>query len=156
MIESILIISKTGILRFIKIYSKNDKSLNKTELINNILINIQKSENTQIIYDFPYINNEKRKLVYKSFGGIYLVLIIDECENELASLDFINVIMKVFDEIFKGVCEIHMIVNPDKLYFIIDEMICGGIVIETNKEDIIKNYNDKIKLDDNNYKYFSN
>ena len=155
MIKIILILSKTGIIRFIKIYSLNDENLNKTELVNNILINIQKSEDTQIIYDFPYINNEKRKLVYKSFGGIYLILIIDECENELASLDFINVIMKVLDEIFKGVCEIHMIMNPDKLYFLIDEMICGGMVIETNKEDIIKNYNDKMKFDDVNYKYFS-
>ena len=40
MIESILILSKTGIIRFIKIYSTNDENLNKSELINNILINI--------------------------------------------------------------------------------------------------------------------
>ena len=67
-------------------------------------------------------------------------------ENELAILDFINVIMKIFDEVFKNVCELHLIMNPDKLYLIIDEMISGGIVIETNKDEIISNYLSKCKI----------
>ena len=88
MIECLMILSKTGIIRFLKIFS----------------------------------------------------------ENELAILDFINVIMKIFDEVFKNVCELHLIMNPDKLYLIIDEMISGGIVIETNKDEIISNYLSKCKI----------
>ena len=54
--------------------------------------------------------------------------------------------MKIFDEVFKNVCELHLIMNPDKLYLIIDEMISGGIVIETNKDEIISNYLSKCKI----------
>ena len=87
-----------------------------------------------------YYDNEIRRIAFRPFGSIFIVTICDELENELAILDFINVIMKIFDEVFKNVCELHLIMNPDKLYLIIDEMISGGIVIETNKDEIISNY----------------
>jgi hypothetical protein len=38
--------------------------------------------------------------------------------------------------------------NPEKIYLLIDEAICGGMVIETNKNEIIKNYNSKFKEDE--------
>ena len=108
---------------------------------------IRSSNDTQIIYDFPY-NNSNKKLVYRIFGGIYIVMIVDDLENELAILDFINVIMKALDEVFGGICELHIILNPEKIYLLIDEAICGGMVIETNKNEIIKNYNSKFKEDE--------
>jgi hypothetical protein len=142
-----MIISKTGILRFIKIFSENESSLNKETLLESTINYIRSSNDTQIIYDFPY-NNSNKKLVYRIFGGIYIVMIVDDLENELAILDFINVIMKALDEVFGGICELHIILNPEKIYLLIDEAICGGMVIETNKNEIIKNYNSKFKEDE--------
>ena len=147
MIECLMIISKTGILRFIKIFSENELSLNKEALLESTINYIRSSNDTQIIYDFPY-NNSNKKLVYRIFGGIYIVMIVDDLENELAILDFINVIMKALDEVFGGICELHIILNPEKIYLLIDEAICGGMVIETNKNEIIKNYNSKFKEDE--------
>ena len=82
-------------------------------------------------------------------------MILDDLENELAILDYLNVVMQVLDEIFKGVSELHLIVNPEKIYLLVDEMISAGTIIETNKLEIISNYNDKLR-DDENYKYFVN
>ena len=147
MIECLMIISKTGLLRFIKIFSENESSLNKETLLESTINYIRSSNDTQIIYDFPY-NNSNKKLVYRIFGGIYIVMIVDDLENELAILDFINVIMKALDEVFGGICELHIILNPEKIYLLIDEAICGGMVIETNKNEIIKNYNIKFKEDE--------
>ena len=147
MIECLMIIRKTGILRFIKIFSENESSLNKETLLESTINYIRSSNDTQIIYDFPY-NNSNKKLVYRIFGGIYIVMIVDDLENELAILDFINVIMKALDEVFGGICELHIILNPEKIYLLIDEAICGGMVIETNKNEIIKNYNSKFKEDE--------
>ena len=147
MIECLMIISKTGILRFIKIFSENESSLNKETLLESTINYIRSSNDTQIIYDFPY-NNSNKKLIYRIFGGIYIVMIVDDLENELAILDFINVIMKALDEVFGGICELHIILNPEKIYLLIDEAICGGMVIETNKNEIIKNYNSKFKEDE--------
>ena len=147
MIECLMIISKTGILRFIKIFSENESSLNKETLLESTINYIRSSNDTQIIYDFPY-NNSNKTLVYRIFGGIYIVMIVDDLENELAIIDFINVIMKALDEVFGGICELHIILNPEKIYLLIDEAICGGMVIETNKNEIIKNYNSKFKEDE--------
>ncbi len=81
-------------------------------------------------------------------------MIVDDLENELAILDYINVVMMVLDDVFKGVCEFHLILNPDKLYLLFDEMISNGVVIETNKVEILSNYTDKLRDDD--HKFFAN
>ncbi len=144
MIEGVFIINSTGNLRFIKIFSEEEKPNERENLIKRIFQNMTKSKEISIILDFEY-NSNQRKLVYKAFGSIYIALLLDESENELAILDFISVMMQCFDEIFKGVCELHFIMNPEKIYHLVDEMISGGIVIETSKSEIISNYNEKLK-----------
>lgn len=154
MIESLLIINKLGLLRFIKVYSNDEHKLDKEELVKSIFIHLQNSKDTSIVYDFTYMG-QKRKLIYRLFGSIFIAMILDDLENELAMLDFINVMMQVFDDIFKGVCELHLIMNPEKVYLAIDEMICGGSVIETSRVEIFSNYTDKMR-DEDNYKFFAN
>ena len=144
MIEGIFLLNRYGNLRFLKIYAEEENNLDRDSLVKRIYTNILDTRDLNIILDFEFMGNS-RKLVFKTFGSIYIALILDESENELAIMDFINVIMNCFDEIFNGVCELHFIMNPEKIYFMVDEMISGGIVIETNKAEIIKNYNDKMK-----------
>jgi AP-3 complex subunit sigma len=154
MIEGLLIINKLGLLRFIKIYSDDEHKLDKEDLVKTIFSHLQNSKDTSIVYDFNYMG-QKRKLIYRLFGSIYIAMILDDLENELAMLDFINVMMQVFDDIFKGVCELHLIMNPEKVYLALDEMISGGSVIETSRIEIFSNYMDKMR-DEDNYKFFSN
>jgi len=144
MIEGVFIINSTGNLRFIKIYTEEEKPNERENLIKRIFQSMTNSKEISVILDFEYMSNQ-RKLVYKAFGSIYIALLLDDSENELAILDFISVMMQCFDEIFKGVCELHFIMNPEKIYYIVDEMISGGIVIETSKSEIISNYNEKLK-----------
>ena len=144
MIEGVFILNKNGNLRFIKIFSDDETKLDRDNLIKSIYTNIINSKDISVILDFDYLGMN-RKLVFKTFGTIYIAMILDDSENELAILDFISVMMQVFDEVFKGVCELHFIMNPEKIYYIVDEMISGGMVIETAKAEIIINYNDKIK-----------
>ncbi len=153
MIEAFLILNKLGLLRFLKIYTESEENLDKEDLVKRVGQLILSSKETHIIFDFDYCGT-KRKLVFRLFGSIYLVMIIDELENELAMLDFINVVMGVLDDVFKGVCELHLIMNPEKVYFLVDEMISGGYVIETSRAEITANYLDKMK-DDDNYKFFA-
>ena len=144
MIEAILLVNKNGLLRFLKLYTEDESKLDINDIARRAFELISKSKETSIIFDFEY-NNTKRKLLFRLYGSIYIIFISDESENELGILDFINLMMKIFDEIFKGVTEKDIIMNPDKLYLILDEMISGGMVIETDKNEIMNNYNDKIK-----------
>ena len=59
------------------------------------------------------------------------------------------------NEVFTGVCEMHVIMNPEKVYLLFDEAISAGMVIETDVSTIVKNYKDKL-IEDDNYKYFKN
>ena len=154
MIEAILILNKLGLLRFLKIYSEDEHKLDKEELIKTVFSHLQKSKDTSIVFDFEYIG-QNRKLVYRLFGSIYIAMVLDDLENELAMLDFINVMMQVFDDCFKGVCELHLIMNPEKMYLVVDEMISAGSVIETSRVEISSHYFDKMK-DEENYKFFAN
>ncbi len=153
MIEAFIILNKLGLLRFLKIFSEKEDFINKEDLIKRISPSVLNTKDTSIIFDFDF-GGQNRKIVFRLFGTIYLIMIIDDLENELAMLDFINVVMGVLDDVFKGVCELHLIMNPEKIYFLVDEMISAGSVIETSRSEITANYLDKMK-DDDNYKFFS-
>jgi len=144
MIEGIFILNRSGNLRFIKIYSEEENHMDRDDLIKRIYKNIINATDINVILDFEFLGANK-KLVFKTFGPVFIIFILDDSENELAILDFITVMMNCFDELFKGVCELHFIMNPEKIYYIVDEMISGGFVIETSKQEIINNFNEKMK-----------
>ena len=52
MIECLMILSKTGIIRFLKIYSENESIIDKKDLTERVFNSIKNSNDTQIIYDF--------------------------------------------------------------------------------------------------------
>ncbi len=144
MIEGIFILNNKGNLRFIKIYSEEENNFDRGVLIKRIYNSVKDANDINIVLDFEYLGNNK-KLVFKKYGMIYICIILDDSENELAILDFISVIINCFDEIFNGVCELHLIMNPEKLYFLLDEMISGGIIMETSKDEIVQKFNEKLK-----------
>jgi AP-3 complex subunit sigma len=146
MIESILIINKQGVVRFLKIYTLEEKNIDREKLVKTVfdMIASRDSKGSNIIFDVEY-GLVKRKLIYRLYGSIYLVMIVDDCESELAIMDFIHVFMQVLDGIFNSICELDIIMNPEKIYLAIDEMISGGIVIETSTSEIIANYKEKLK-----------
>jgi AP-3 complex subunit sigma len=144
MIESILILNKQGTLRFLKIFSDDDSKIDIEELSKRAFGFISQARDTNIINEFQW-EGKPRKLLYRLFQSIYILAIIDDLENELGMLDFINLILTCLDMIFKGVTELDIINNPEKVYYLIDEMISGGVVIETDKNEILSNYNEKMK-----------
>jgi AP-3 complex subunit sigma len=145
MIESILILNKQGVLRIVKIFTEDDGKIDIDDLAKRTYSNLIQSRDTNIISDFQYCEGKTRKLLYRQFGSIYIILIIDESENELGILDYVNLMMNVLENIFKGVTEMDIINYPEKVYYVLDEMISGGFVIETDKNEILSNYNEKMK-----------
>ena len=64
---------------------------------------------------------------------------MDEAENELGILDMIQVLVEVMDKTFQNICELDLIFYPEKIHSIIEEIIIGGMVIDTNITEIWKN-----------------
>ncbi|MNE92783.1 Clathrin adaptor complex small chain [compost metagenome] len=45
--------------------------------------------------------------------------------------------VEALDKCFENVCELDLIFHSDKVNFILDEIIMGGMVLETNKDEIL-------------------
>ena len=64
---------------------------------------------------------------------MYFAACIDKDDNELIVLDIIHHFVEVLDRYFSNVCELDLIFNFHQAYFILEEMIVGGFVMESSK-----------------------
>ena len=53
-------------------------------------------------------------------------------------LDIIHHFVEVLDRYFGNVCELDLIFNFHQAYFILEEMIVGGHIIESSKKAVLK------------------
>ncbi|KAK1651752.1 hypothetical protein QYE76_069557 [Lolium multiflorum] len=90
---------------------------------------------------------EGTKLVYKHLAKLYFVFAFDSSENELAMLDLVHVFVETLNRCFKNVCELDIVFNFNKLHTVLDEMILGGQVIETNSEEIMRSVEEIARLE---------
>jgi len=77
------------------------------------------------------------------------VFIVDSSESELGTLDLITTFVEVLDASFENVCELDIIFHSDKVHYIIEEIVQGGLVLETNKDDIMGSIKELHKEDQN-------
>ncbi|GKC67660.1 AP-3 complex subunit sigma, partial [Tanacetum coccineum] len=87
------------------------------------------------------------RLVYKLFATLYFIFVFDSCENELAMFDLIQVYVETLEKCFSNVCELDIVLNYDKLHTILNEMILGGQVVETDSEKIMHAVEEISKLE---------
>ncbi|XP_042271031.1 AP-1 complex subunit sigma-3a isoform X1 [Thunnus maccoyii] len=76
------------------------------------------------------------KIVYKRYASLYFCTGLDDQDNELLSLEVLHRYVELLDKYFGNVCELDIIFNFEKAYFILDEFLMGGEVLETSKVDV--------------------
>ena len=72
------------------------------------------------------------------YASLYFVACIEKEDNELIVLDIIHHFVEVLDRYFGNVCELDLIFNFHQAYFILEEMIVGGHIIESSKKQVLK------------------
>lgn len=79
------------------------------------------------------------------------MVLVDKDDNELLMLEIIHHFVEVLDKYFGNVCELDIIFNFHKAYFIMDEIMLGGYIQEPSKRSILKSVSGQEQLlDDNN------
>ncbi|XP_072330628.1 AP-1 complex subunit sigma-3a isoform X3 [Scyliorhinus torazame] len=78
------------------------------------------------------------KIIYKRFASLYFCCAIEEQDNELLTLEIIHRYVELLDRYFGNVCELDIIFNFEKAYFILDEFLIGGELQDTSKQSIPK------------------
>ena len=78
---------------------------------------------------------------------MYFTFCTDTNDNELAVLELIHLFVEILDGYFKNVCELDLVFQFDKVYFILDELILGGEISETARNSILDNLTRVDKMD---------
>jgi len=89
------------------------------------------------------------KLIYRHYATLYFVFCVDSSESELGILDLIQVFVETLDRCFENVCELDLIFHVDKVHYILQEIVMGGMVLETNMNEVIQRIEDQNKLEKN-------
>ena len=67
-----------------------------------------------------FIDYKEYKIVYKRYASLYFIAIVDKADNELIILELIHSFVEILDKYFGNVCELDLIFNFHKTYFILD------------------------------------
>ncbi|CAJ1086480.1 AP-1 complex subunit sigma-1A-like [Xyrichtys novacula] len=72
------------------------------------------------------------------YASLYFCCAIEEQDNELITLEVIHRFVELLDKYFGSVCELDIIFNFEKAYFILDEFLMGGEIQDTSKKSVLK------------------
>lgn len=99
-------------------------------------------------YPGKYIDNASAdcKLVYRHYATLYFVFCVDSSESELGILDLIQVFVETLDKCFENVCELDLIFHADSVHHILNELVMGGMVLQTNMNEILARIEDQNKI----------
>jgi AP-3 complex subunit sigma len=84
--------------------------------------------------------------IYRHYATLYFVFAVDSQESDLGILDLIQVFVEALDKCFENVCELDLIFHSEKVHFVLDEIVMGGMVLETNISNVLQAINDQGKL----------
>ena len=90
-------------------------------------------------FQCSFLDHKDYKVIYRRYASLFFIIgvdITDDC-NELSYLEFIHTLVETLDKYFENVCELDIMFNIEKAHFIIDEMICNGMIVDTNKANIL-------------------
>ncbi|KAI5712627.1 hypothetical protein M8J75_009975 [Diaphorina citri] len=131
--QFMLLFSRQGKLRLQKWYVAHPDKLKKKitrELITTILARKPKM--------CSFLEWKDVKIVYKRYASLYFCCAIEQNDNELLTLEIIHRYVELLDKYFGSVCELDIIFNFEKAYFILDELLLGGEIQETSKKNVLK------------------
>ena len=85
-----------------------------------------------------FIEWQDKKVVYKRYASLFFIACVDKDDNELIVLEQIHLFVEVLDRYFGNVCELDIIFNFHKAYYILDELFIGGQLQETSKAEVLR------------------
>jgi len=78
------------------------------------------------------------RVIYKRYASLFFVMCVDPTDNELLTLEMIHHFVEILDRYFGNVCELDLIFNFHKAYFILDELIMAGELQESSKKTVLR------------------
>jgi len=143
-VHFLLLVSRQGKARLTKWYepyTTKEKTRIVREVTNLILNRSPKLCN--------FLEWKEFKIVSRRYASLYFVTCIAKDDNELISLEVIHHFVEVLDRYFGNVCELDLIFNFHKAYYLLDELLISGELQESSKKSILRAVAQQDALQDN-------
>ncbi|GMM53355.1 Aps1 protein [Starmerella bacillaris] len=121
---------KTRLSKWFETYSMKDKGKITRDVTTLVLSRKNKMSN--------FLEYKDSKVVYRRYASLYFVAGIEAEDNELLALEVIHRYVEQMDKYFGNVCELDIIFNFQRAYYILDEIIVAGEIIESSRREPIK------------------
>ena len=133
-IKFILMVNKQGQTRLASYYEwvpLNERVALEGEIIRRCLGRTE--------FQCSFLEYRGYRIIYRRYASLFFVVAVDGDDvNELAILEFIHSLVETMDKYFDSVCELDIMYHIDKAYYIVDEMVANGYIVENNKSNILK------------------
>ena len=140
MIHAVMIVNNFGKARLLKFYGQTSEQ-KQQQIVRELFATLTaRSEASSCFVDAAhwFEGVPSARIVYRQYATLYFCMAIDNSESELGILDLVQVLVETLDRHFKNVCELDLIFNFVKVHYVVDEMIVGGLVVETNPAAILE------------------
>ncbi|CAK9297631.1 unnamed protein product [Gordionus sp. m RMFG-2023] len=150
MIKAILVFNNHGKVRLTKFFQYYTEE-EQTQIIKETFHLVSKRDDTvcNFLEGGSLIGGSDYKLIYRHYATLYFVFCVDPSESELGILDLIQVFVEALDKCFENVCELDLIFHVDKVHYILSEICMGGLVLETNLNEIVNRIEEQNKIERN-------
>ncbi|KAI8600081.1 AP complex, mu/sigma subunit [Dissophora ornata] len=85
-----------------------------------------------------FLEYKDTKVIYRRYASLFFITGVDPRENELLTLEVIHRYVEVLDRYFGNVCELDLIFNFQRAYFILDEVLIAGEMQESSKKTVLR------------------
>uniref|UniRef100_A0A1I7ZLS8 Clat_adaptor_s domain-containing protein n=1 Tax=Steinernema glaseri TaxID=37863 RepID=A0A1I7ZLS8_9BILA len=148
MIKAILVFNNHGKPRLLKFYQRYPEEEQQHIVRETFQLVSKRDDNVcNFLEGGSLIGGSDYKLIYRHYATLYFVFCVDSSESELGILDLIQVFVETLDRCFENVCELDLIFHVDKVHHILSELVMGGMVLETNMNEILTRIQEQEKLE---------
>ena len=139
MIHAVMIVNNFGKARLLKFYGQTSEQ-KQQQIVRELFATLTARGETasSFIDAAAWFDAPGVRIIYRQYATLYFCMAIDNSESELGILDLVQVLVETLDRHFKNVCELDLIFNFVKVHYVVDEMIVGGLVVETNPAAILE------------------
>ena len=143
-IKAVFVINNHGKPRLVRFYERFNVS-KQHQLMNEIFRAASKrtEDMCNFIEGFHKWPSKDTRVIYRHYATLYFIVVVDGSESELAILDLVQVFVEILDKCFENVCELDLVFHTEKVHSILNEIIMGGVVQETNKDEVIRAVEDQ-------------
>ncbi|CAG8628505.1 11197_t:CDS:2 [Cetraspora pellucida] len=170
-IKYVLLVSRQGKVRLAKWFntlSPKEKQKIIKEVTQMVLsrrtkmCNFLEYKDEKVVYRRYYFINNSNKikvivirifqhgviLFYNRYASLFFVTGISASDNELITLEIIHRYVEILDRYFGNVCELDLIFNFQKAYYVLDELIIAGEMQESSKKAVLRVVNQQDSLEE--------